>query len=248
MNTWPSIIRANDASTHAMFFRMSAATAAIVGICPRVLIARAIATRTSRSSSASVIRDVFHEVELVVPGGTDVAHASLLHHAARGHVLREADGDDLAQPELAETVVETGARGFRCEAASPPLLGEVVRDLDLRTLALDIHEAAVTDELTGRAQLDRPETEAVLSLVADEAHRLVVAEDALVEHFGVADLERADDQTRRFDRERQRVPNAIGRGLGGHGALSIGSSARSARSAAGHANQWRDTTAPVVSS
>src|SRR2546422_3599713 len=34
----------------------------------------------------------------------------------------------------------------------------------------------------------------------------------------------------------------------GHGAVSIGSRSRSARSAAGHANQWREATAPLVSS
>src|SRR5439155_3024074 len=162
---------------------------------------------------------------------------------------------------------EAPARGSGREAAAPPLLREVVRDLALRTFSFDVQEAAVTDELAGRAQLDRPEAEAVLAFVTDEAldraaralerrrgaardetHRLLVAEHLFVQHLGVADIERADDEARRFDRERQRVPYAIGSRLSGHGALSIGSRASSARSAAGHANQCREATAPGVSS
>src|SRR5712691_3520492 len=250
MNTRPSIIRANEASTLARSFPMSAATAAMVGILPRVLIERAIAIRTSRSTSASVIRDVLHELELVVAGRTGVAHASLLHDAAGRDVLGEADRDDLALTELAEAVVEARASRFGRQTPPPPFLREVVRDLDLRTPSFDVDEAAVTDELTCRAQLDGPETEAVLTLVTDEAldraacalerrrraardetHRLLVAEHALVQHFGVADLERADDQPRRFDRERQRVRDAIGCRLCGHGALSIGSAAQRNRPA-----------------
>src|SRR5438093_13160962 len=100
MNTWPSIIRANEASTAEMSLPMSAATDAIVGIFPRVLIDRAIAMRTSRSSSASVIRDVLHEIELVVAGGAAVAHAGLLHDAAGGDMPGAADRDDLAQAEF----------------------------------------------------------------------------------------------------------------------------------------------------
>src|SRR5688572_3947702 len=100
MNTRPSIIRANEASMVAMSSPMSAATAAIVGIFPRVLIDRAMAMRTSRSRSASGIRDVLDEVELVVASGTDVPHARLLHHAARRDVLGKADRDDLAHPQL----------------------------------------------------------------------------------------------------------------------------------------------------
>src|SRR5205809_2681126 len=203
MKTWPSIIRAKEASTAARSLPISAATAAIVGIFPRVLIERAIAMRTSRSTSASVIRDVLHEIELVVAGRTDVAHAGLLHDTARRDVLGEADRDDLAQAELAEAVVEARARGFGREAAAPPLLREVVRDLDLRTFSFDVHEAAVTDELAGRAQLDRPEAEAVFAFVTDEAldraaraserrrraaraetHRLLVAEHLSVRHLG----------------------------------------------------------------
>src|SRR3990170_966593 len=110
MNTWPSIIRANEASTVATSRPTSAATAAIVGFFPRVLIDREMAMRTSRSRSASGIRDVLHEVELVVAGGADVAHARLLHDAARGDMLGEADRDDLPHPELAKAVVEAGAR------------------------------------------------------------------------------------------------------------------------------------------
>src|SRR6266542_1607602 len=254
MKTWPSIIRANDASTVSMSLPSSAATAAIVGTVPRVLIDRAMAMRTSRSKSASVIRDVFHQVELVVARRTDVAHARLLHHPARRDVVRVADRDDLAQAKLAEAVVETRARGFGAEATAPPFLRQVIRDLDLGTPALDVHEPAVADELAGRAELGRPQAEPVLALVTDEAldcaartldrrrraaryepHRLLVAEHTLVQQLGVADLERADRQARRFDRERQRMTNAIGRRLYGHGALSIGSRARSARSAAGHA-------------
>src|SRR5437867_4507268 len=256
MNTWPSIIRANEASTVEMSLPMSSATVANVGIFPPVLIKRAIAMRTSRSTSASVIRDVLHEIELVVAGGTDVAHPRLLHDTARRDVLGEADRDDLAQAQLAEAVVEARACRLGREAPSPPLLREVVRDLDLRTSSLDVHEAAVADELAGRAQLDRPQAETVFALMADEAldraaralerrrraardeaHRLLVTEHALVQHLGVADLERADDQARRFDGERERVPDAIGCRLYGHGALSIGSRASSARSAAGHA-KW----------
>src|SRR5437867_2030841 len=256
MNTWPSIIRANEASTVEMSLPMSSATVAIVGIFPLVLIKRAIAMRTSRSTSASAIRAVPHEIELVVAGGTDGAHPRLFHDTARRDVLGEADRDDLAQAQLAEAVVEARARRLGGEAPSPPLPGEVVRDLDLRTLSFDIDEAAVTDELAGRAQLDRPEPEAMFALVTDEAldraaralerrrcaaryesHRLLVAEHALVQHLGVADLERADEQARRFDGERERVPDAIGCRLYGHGALSIGSRASSARSAAGHA-KW----------
>src|SRR6185503_11918699 len=148
---------------------MSAAMAAIVGTLPRLLMARAMAMRTSRSNSASVIRDVLHQVELVIARRTDVAHARLLHHAARRDMLREADRDDLAQTELAEAIVE--ARGSRLgrQATAPPLLREVVRDLDLGTLALDVHETAVADELARRAELDGPQAEAVLALVADEA-------------------------------------------------------------------------------
>src|SRR5687768_8169630 len=157
MKTRPSMRRANAASTVATSCPRSAATAAIVGIPPRVLIDRAIAMRTSRSRSASGIRDVLHEVELVVAGGADVAHARLLHDAARRDVLREADRDDLPHSELAKAVVEAGACGFGCKAAAPPLLCEVVSDLDLRALSLDVDEAAVADELAGRAQLDRPE-------------------------------------------------------------------------------------------
>src|SRR5712692_11158658 len=250
MNTRASIMRANEASTVAMSLPMSEATAAIVGIVPRVLIERAIAMRTSRSSSASVIRDVLHEIELVVARRTDIAHARLLHDAARCDVLGKTDRDDLAQAELAEAVVEARAGRLGRETTAPPLLREVVRDLDLRTPAFDVHQAAVTDELAGRAELDRPEAKAMLALVADEAldraaralergrnaardeaHRLLVAEDALMQHFGVADLERADDQTRRFDRERHRMPDAIGCRLRGHGALSIGSAAHRDRPA-----------------
>src|SRR5687768_18382087 len=91
MKTRPAMSRANAASTVATSCPTFAATAAIVGIFPRVLIDRAIAMRTSRSRSASGIRDVLHEVELVVAGGTDVAHAGLLHDAAGRHVLGEAD-------------------------------------------------------------------------------------------------------------------------------------------------------------
>src|SRR3989442_4552309 len=112
MKTWPSIIRANEASTAPRSLPISAATAAMVGILPRVLIERAIAMRTSRSSSASVIRDVLHEIELVVTRRTDVAHAGLLHDAAGRDVLGEADRDDLAQAERAEALVEARARGF----------------------------------------------------------------------------------------------------------------------------------------
>src|SRR5258705_11261589 len=209
------------------------------------------------------MRDVFLEVEPAVARWPDVAHARFFHLSARSDMLREADRDDLAQAELAEAVVEAGARRFGREAAAPPLLREVVRDLDLGTLALDVDEPAVPDELTGRAQLDRPQAEAVLALVSDEPldgatraldrrrgaardelHRLLVAAHALVQHLRVADLERADDQARRLDREPQRVRNAIGGRLGRHGALSIGASASSGRSAGGHANQGRDATAP----
>src|SRR5688500_12051667 len=112
MNTRPSIMRAKDASTAAMSrCPMSAATSAIVGIRPRVLIDLAIAMRTWRSSSSSCIRDVLHEVELVVAGGTDVAHPRLLHDAARRDVFRKADRDDLAKTELAEAIVEASPRG-----------------------------------------------------------------------------------------------------------------------------------------
>src|SRR5258705_3858620 len=124
----------------AMSLFMSDAMAAMVGTFPRVLIACAIAMRTSRSNSASAIRDVFHEVELVVARWPDVAHARFFHHSARSDVLREADRDDLAQAELAEAVVEAGARRLGRHAAAPPLLREVVRDLDLRTQSLDVHE------------------------------------------------------------------------------------------------------------
>src|SRR2546428_7468066 len=106
MKTWPSIIRAKEASTAARSLPISAATAAIVGIFPRVLIERAIAMRTSRSSSASVIRDVLHEIELVVAGGADVAHAGLLHDAAGSDVLRAADPGDLPQAALPEAAVQ----------------------------------------------------------------------------------------------------------------------------------------------
>src|SRR5258705_4000400 len=213
------------------------------------------------------MRDVFLEVEPAVARWPDVAHARFFHLSARSDMLREADRDDLAQAELAEAVVEAGARRLGREAQAPPVVGEVVRDLDLGTVALDVDEPAVPDELTGRPQLHRPQAEAVLALVSDEPldgatraldrrrgaardelHRLLVAENALVQHLGVADLERADDQARRLDREPHRVRNAIGCRLGRHRALSLGSSGRSARSASGHANQWRDATAPVVSS
>src|SRR6266545_4703760 len=167
MNMWPSIMRANEASTAATSCAMSAATDAIVGILPWVLIERAIAMRTSRSASASVIRDVLHEVELVVARRTRVAHARLLHDAARRDVLGETDRDDLPQAELAEAVVETRACRLGRQTAAPPFLREVVRDLDLGTPALDVHQAAVADELTGRAELHRPQPEAVLPLVAD---------------------------------------------------------------------------------
>src|SRR6266545_2145570 len=113
MNTWPSAMRANEASTVPRSLPMSDATAAIVGIRPRVLIERATAMRTSRSKSASVMRDVLHQIELVVACGANVAHARLLHHPARRDVIRVADRDDLAQAELAESVIETGARGLR---------------------------------------------------------------------------------------------------------------------------------------
>src|SRR2546430_14801539 len=112
MNTWPSIIRAKEASTTARSLAMSAATAAIVGIFPRVLIERAIAMRTSRSSSASVIRDVLHEIELVVAGRTDVAHAGLLHDAAGGDGLGGTDRDDLPQARAAGGRVEARPRPF----------------------------------------------------------------------------------------------------------------------------------------
>src|SRR5687767_746461 len=140
MKTRPSMRRANAASTVVTSCPMSAATDAIVGIFPRVLIDRAIAMRTSRSRSASGIRDVLHEVELVVAGGTDVAHARLLHDAARRNVLGEADRDDLPHPELAEAVFEACARGLRGEAATPPLLRQVICDLDLGAFALDVDE------------------------------------------------------------------------------------------------------------
>src|SRR6266540_3317831 len=256
MKTWPSIMRANEASTVATSWARSEATAAIVGILPRLLIERAIAMRTSRSISASCIRHVLHEIELVVAGRTGVAHARLLHHAARRDVVRKADRDDLAQAELAEAVVETRACRLGRQTAAPPFLREVVGDLDLGTASLDVHQAAVADELAGRAEFDRPQTEAVLPLVADEAfdrtaralhrgrratrdeaHRLVVTEDALVQELRVTDLERPDHEARRFDRERHGATGAIGCRLRGHGALSIGSIASSARSAAGHANQ-----------
>jgi hypothetical protein len=45
----------------------------------------------------------------------------------------------------------------------------VIGDLDLGALSLDVDESAVSDELAGRAELDRPKTEPVLTLVADEA-------------------------------------------------------------------------------
>src|SRR5437867_7645264 len=122
MKTWPAIIRAKEASTAARSLPISAATAAIVGIFPRVLIKRAIAMRTSRSISASVIRDVLHEIELVVAGGTDVAHPRLLHDTARRDVLGEADRDDLAPAQLAEAVVEARACRLGGEPPSPPLL------------------------------------------------------------------------------------------------------------------------------
>src|SRR4026207_2217944 len=83
---------------------MSAAMAAIVGTLPRLLMARAMAMRTSRSNSASVIRDVLHQIELVVSRRADVTHARLLHHATRRDVLREADRDDLPQARLAGNV------------------------------------------------------------------------------------------------------------------------------------------------
>src|SRR5688500_6558116 len=169
MKTRPSMRRAKAASTVATSCPMSAATAAIVGIFPRVLIDRAMAMRTSRSRSASGIRDVLHEVELVVAGRTDVAHARLLHDAAGRNVLGEADRDDLPHPELAKAVVEARARGFGGKAAAPPLLREVIGDLDRRAFPLDVDEPAVADELACRAEFDRPETEAVLALVPDEA-------------------------------------------------------------------------------
>src|SRR5688500_16452560 len=229
MKTRPSMRRANAASTVATSCPMSAATAAIVGIFPRVLIDRAMAMRTSRSRSASGIRDVLHEVELVVAGGADVAHARLLHDAARRDVLGKADRDDLPHPELAKAVIDAGARGFRGKAAAPPLLRALVRDLDFRSLSRDVDEPAGADDLAGRAELDRPETESMLALVTDEtrdraarafdrrgraagdeAHRLVVAEYALVERLGVADVERADQKPRRLDREREHARSAIG--------------------------------------
>src|SRR2546422_11393828 len=99
MKTWPSIIRAKEASTAARSLPISAATAAMVGILPRVLIERAIAMRTSRSSSASVIRDVLHEIELVVTRRTDVAHAGLFHDAAGGDALGDAGRRDAGAGE-----------------------------------------------------------------------------------------------------------------------------------------------------
>src|SRR3990170_3530328 len=131
MNTRPSIMRAKEASTVATSSPMSAATAAIVGIFPRVLIDRAMAMRTSRSASASGIRDVLDEVELVVAGGADVPHARFLHDAARRDVLREADRDDLPHAQLAKAVLETRPRSLGRKAAAPPLLREVVGDLYL---------------------------------------------------------------------------------------------------------------------
>src|SRR3981081_315994 len=105
---------------------MSDATASMVGIFPRVWIDRATAIRTSRSRSASGIRDVLHQIELVVASGAATARARLVHDAARGDVVREADRDDLAQSELAEAVVEARARGLGGEAPAPPPLRGVV--------------------------------------------------------------------------------------------------------------------------
>src|SRR6266545_2142123 len=240
MKTWASIIRPKDASTTSRSSGPSVATSAMVGMRPVILIHRPIATRTSRSSSASLIGDVLHHVELVVARRTHIAHAGLLHHPSRCDVLRHTDGDDLAQSEHPQPEVEAGPRGLGREAAAPPLLGEVIRDLDLRAATLDVHESAVADQRSGRTQLHRPQPETVLALVTHESldrgaralDRWRRAARDVPHDLLIIRRERTDHEPWGLDWERR------GHRYGSrHGAVSIGSSASNARSAAGHANQ-----------
>src|SRR5205809_8133783 len=76
--------------------------------------------------------------EPVIRGGADVAHAGLLHDAPRADVLREADRDDLVEPDRAKTVTQHRDRGFRPIALAPRARQVVIGELDLRPGALDL--------------------------------------------------------------------------------------------------------------
>ena len=136
-------------------------------------------------------------------------------------MLRIADRDDLAQPAFTETEVHARDRGLGGIALAPPLLAEVVRDLDLGPCALHEEETGVANELPRVLELDRPETETMLPLVReepldgaarsferrrgatrDEAHHVWVAEHALVQRARVERRERTDDQATCLDRQR----------------------------------------------
>src|SRR5690242_4425952 len=128
--------------------------------------APAMRSRAARMSASGITATprVLHEIELVVAGRADEAHAGLFHDASRRGMLREADRDDLAQRALAETEVQARASRLGRVAPSPPLLAEVVGDLDLGTATFDEEQAAVADEPTLVLELDRPKAETVLPL------------------------------------------------------------------------------------
>ena len=106
-----------------------------------------------------------------------VAHPDPLHHRARAQVAGAGERDDLLEAGPVEAELERRATRLGRVAAAPGRPGQPPTDLDRRHeggLEPGHREAREADELAARANLERPEAEAVpLEARLDRVDQLV---------------------------------------------------------------------------
>src|SRR5919206_187432 len=128
--TWTLTMSARRATSNRSSTRSTPNSAARSGVRRRLQATTGMPEACARYKLRA--RDRVEDASrLVVVRQPFVTHADFLHHAARGRVLRNGDGDDAREVRLLEAVAQAGGGRLGRVALSPEGAGEAVADLCL---------------------------------------------------------------------------------------------------------------------